>query len=160
MGDQVFLKLRPYRHKLVARRLNEKLSARFYGPYTVEARVGKVAYRLKLPPEAKIHPTFHVSQLNKSIGETTEAVGVPAQLTTEGVLMAEPEAVLGYRKNSTKGQEEVLIKWKNLPDYDSSWEWKAVIKGQFPTFDLEDKVIFKGGGNVTYEDQSTHSLSI
>ncbi|XP_023644452.1 uncharacterized protein LOC111832374 [Capsella rubella] len=149
VGDMVFLKMRPYRRKSLARRVNEKLSARFYGPYQVEARVGKLAYRLKLPTEAKIHPTFHVSQLKKAVGNQQVVVSVPAQLTEEGILNVEPEAVLGFRQHPVSGQQEVLIQWKDLPDYENSWEWGSTIQGQFPTFDLEDKVNYKGGGNDT-----------
>lgn len=60
-GDMVYLKMRPYRRKSLAKRVNEKLWAKFYGPYHIESRVGKVAYKLILPPEVKIHPTLHVS---------------------------------------------------------------------------------------------------
>lgn len=43
-GDSVYLKLRPYRLKSLAKKINEKLSARFYGPFEVEERMGQVAY--------------------------------------------------------------------------------------------------------------------
>ena len=48
VGEKVYVKIRPYRQQSLARRMNEKLSARFYGPFEVVARIGEVAYRLKL----------------------------------------------------------------------------------------------------------------
>ena len=111
----------------------------------------QVAYRLHLPPEALIHPTFHVSQLKKAVGESLAPVTIPPQLTAEGVLEVKAEAVLAHRTNNSTGHEEVLIKWAGLPEADCTWEWKSVMAKQFPTLDLEDKVGFNGGGNVTYE---------
>ena len=40
VGDWVYVKLKPYRRKSLAKRLNEKLSPRYFGPYQVEVQVG------------------------------------------------------------------------------------------------------------------------
>ena len=139
-----------YRQKSLARKVNEKLCARFYVPFEVEARVGQVAYKLKLPSESKIRPTLHISQLKKAIGEPQEVIPLPPQLTNEGELLVEPEGVISTRVNSQSGQEEFLIKWKGFPSHESTWELKSVVKEKFAGFDLEDKVNFVGAGNDTW----------
>ena len=61
VGTFVYVKLRPYRQHSLARKINEKLAPRFYGPFEILRRIGKVTYQLKLPPTSKIHDVFHVS---------------------------------------------------------------------------------------------------
>lgn len=72
VGDMVYLRLQPFKHTTVALRSNQKLSPRFFGPYKVIQRIGKVAYKLELPPGSRIHPIFHVSCLKKRIEEAME----------------------------------------------------------------------------------------
>jgi len=45
----------------------QKLSPKFYGPYTFLKHAGPVAYRLALPSHSKLHYIFHVSCLKKVI---------------------------------------------------------------------------------------------
>lgn len=61
VNDWVYLKLQPYVQASVMPRAHQKLSFKYFGPYHIIARVGQVAYRLKLPPASRIHPVLHVS---------------------------------------------------------------------------------------------------
>ncbi|KAL0543857.1 hypothetical protein IC582_018962 [Cucumis melo] len=66
-GDQVFLKLSPWRAVFHFRRKG-KFSPRYIGSYQIMKRVGPAAYRLELPIKlARIHDVFHVSMLRKYI---------------------------------------------------------------------------------------------
>jgi hypothetical protein len=57
VGDMVFLKLQPYIQSSLAPRSNQKLAFKFFGPFEVIARVGPVAYKLRLPASSSIHPS-------------------------------------------------------------------------------------------------------
>ena len=59
--DLVLFKLKPYYQRSLAKKLNEKLSPCFYGPFEVFQKIEVVAYRLKLPKTARIFNVFHVS---------------------------------------------------------------------------------------------------
>jgi hypothetical protein len=67
-GDLVYVHLHSYRQNSIARCLNIKLVAKYFGPYRVVSRFGEVAYKLELPFGSKIHPIFHVSLLKQQIG--------------------------------------------------------------------------------------------
>ncbi|GJV71288.1 putative reverse transcriptase domain-containing protein [Tanacetum coccineum] len=48
---------------------NGKLALRYVGPFEILERIGPVAYRLRLPEDLiGVHDTFHVSNLNKCLG--------------------------------------------------------------------------------------------
>ena len=109
--------------------------------------MGQVAYRLDLPASASTHPVFHVSMLRPAVGAVQQAQPFPLLLTEDLEWKVEPEDVEGLRYNS-KGVLEALIKWHNLPAFESSWEDFEVINTQFPSFHLEDKVRVREGGIV------------
>ena len=45
--------------------ITDKLKKRFMGPFKIQERIGRQAYRLLLPETWKVHPVFHISLLKK-----------------------------------------------------------------------------------------------
>jgi hypothetical protein len=67
VGDRVFLKVSPIRGVM---RFGKKwkLSPRFVRPFKITQKVGKLAYRIALPPNlVKTHDVFYISMLRKYI---------------------------------------------------------------------------------------------
>ncbi|KAL4575579.1 hypothetical protein LXL04_022427 [Taraxacum kok-saghyz] len=115
--------------------------------YQVGDQIGKVAYRVKLPDTARIHNVFHVSQLKLAIGTREAPSQLPVTLTEEMEVVLQPDHVEGVREG-VDGRE-VLIRWKDLPEYEATWEPFDSIKQQFPNFHLEDKVHWKWSQRIT-----------
>jgi hypothetical protein len=60
VGEQVLLRAK----NIMTRRPSKKFDARYLGPFTISRKIGKLAYRLELPPSmAQLHPVFNVSLL-------------------------------------------------------------------------------------------------
>jgi hypothetical protein len=67
VGDRVFLKVSPMRGVMRFGKKG-KLSPRFFGPFKITQRVGKLAYRIALPLDLiGTHDIFHVSMIRKYI---------------------------------------------------------------------------------------------
>ena len=103
---------------------DNKLSPKYYGPYKVLQNIGTMAYKLELPASSRVHPVFHVSCLKKVIGENIPVQTIFPELDEEGKIILEPEAVMETRTRQLRNRSisEYLIKWKNLPTKDSTWE--------------------------------------
>ncbi|WMV32858.1 hypothetical protein MTR67_026243 [Solanum verrucosum] len=94
-----------------------KLSPLYIRPYKIIQRIGQVAYELELPQEISIiHPVFHVSMLQKCIGDRsritpTEDVQVTRDLTYEEV----PIAILDRQVRKLRNQEVAFVRvlWRN-----------------------------------------------
>eukprot|EP00253_Pinus_taeda_P018899 PITA_18899 len=98
-----------------------------------QQRIGEVAYKLALPPTAKIHPFFHVSCLKKVIGNNCRIQTSLPELDEEGSIWLQPEQVLDTRERPLRGRviREVLVKWKDTYPKDATWE-PATNLQQFP----------------------------
>ncbi|CAH9118783.1 unnamed protein product [Cuscuta epithymum] len=146
-GEKVFLKVRPHRQTTLFRQPYNKLSAKFYGPFKVEKRIGEAAYRLALPATSRIHPVFHTSQLRKVIGDHPVESELPESLEL-------PEEILATRKKNDK-KEELLVKWAGQSTDEATWMNKTSFLSQFPDFNLEDKVLPKEDAFDTEQTRAT-----
>ncbi|GJZ78593.1 ty3-gypsy retrotransposon protein, partial [Tanacetum coccineum] len=124
IGDKVLVKLQPYRQLTLAKRASNKLAKRYYGPFEVVERVGKVAYRLALPVDSKIHPVFHVSLLKLFSGSDTFKVTPIPEGSTEGHPVEEPVAICGTRAVLRGGrmEQQVLVQWAGRSPEEATWE--------------------------------------
>ncbi|PHU24978.1 hypothetical protein BC332_03310 [Capsicum chinense] len=175
VGDWVYLKLQPYRQTSIALRKHLKLCPKFYGPYKVLQRVGKVAYKLELPTNSRIHPVFHVSLLKKRIGPDVTPLQQLSLVGTDGKILVRPLAILQRRmvKGNNVVAVKVLIQWENLAPEEATWEDWTFIKAQFPDFIqgfqklVQDTIegnawhadhiipVYKGGGECRLENMRT-----
>jgi hypothetical protein len=138
-GDLVYVRLHPYRQQTVARRLNMKLAAKFYGPYKVLERIGEVAYKLELPPGSKVHPVYHVSLLKKQWDSNSASSTILLE-AHQDIPELVPQAVLDAKGKNQK--KEVLVHWRGHNPANATWENVNNMQHQFPEFNLEDKADF------------------
>ncbi|GKC89011.1 ty3-gypsy retrotransposon protein [Tanacetum coccineum] len=156
VGDKVFVKLQPYRQLTLARRLSNKLAKRYYGHLRRCGRCGKVAYRLALPADSKIHPVFHVSILKPFVGDSAQHVTDLPEEVEDGRPIDQPVAICGTRVILHKGEsvQQVLVQWAGRSPDDATWEGLSEFQKAYPNYDLEDKVSFEERGNDTLRADS------
>ncbi|KAJ9558815.1 LOW QUALITY PROTEIN: hypothetical protein OSB04_013429 [Centaurea solstitialis] len=125
VGDKVLLKVSPWKG-VIRFRKRGKLGPRFIGPFEIVARVGKVAYRLELPPElSQIHDTFHVSQLRKCLADESAYVPLEDIEVDERLNYVEKPIAVLERKTKTLRNKEigiVKVQWEHRKG--SEWMWE------------------------------------
>ncbi|KAL2250254.1 UNVERIFIED_CONTAM: Transposon Ty3-I Gag-Pol polyprotein [Sesamum indicum] len=147
VGDEVFLKLQPHKQTSVAFRKRLKLSAKYYGPYKVIEKVGKVAYKLELPPglQRKIGSKYFPSdQLPEFEDETFKIY---------------PTTILAWRMipRNNVGVPQVLIKWSHSSPEQAVWEDYHSVAAKFPDFDPWGQGSKKAGRSVALLSQNATS---
>ncbi|GJW94815.1 retrotransposable element Tf2 [Tanacetum coccineum] len=131
VGNWVLLKLQPQKKQ-------NKFSPKYFGPFEMLAKVGKVAYKLRLPDGSQIHDVFHVSQLKKVHGSHQGHMpAVFSQVNNEGLMEVAPLKILERRivKKNNVVAVYGLIQWSNGTTQDATWELLADIYKKFPLFD-------------------------
>jgi hypothetical protein len=134
LGQAVYLRLQPYRQTSVNHRRALKLAPRFYGPFTIVRKVGEVAYELDLPPESRIHPVFHVSQLKPKLGSSSSVVPKLPPVDSNGVAQPEPLEILDHHSRPRHNRPfiELLVRWDGQSANDATWEEFHSLKNAYP----------------------------
>ncbi|KAL5559924.1 hypothetical protein UlMin_036136 [Ulmus minor] len=125
VGDFVFLKVAPFKG-VIRFGKRGKLNPRYVGPYEILERVGKVAYRLALPPNlASVHNVFHVSMLKKYVPDASHILEQePIELHEDLTYEEKPVQILDRKTKTLRNKEIPLVKvlWRNQKMEEATWE--------------------------------------
>lgn len=132
-GESVLLKLQPYAQSSVANRPCAKLAYKFFGPFKIVDKIGKMAYKLDLPADSRIHPVFHVSQLKPF---TPNYTPVFSELPRPPDLAGhdnEPLEILERRmvKRGNNALVQIKVKWMDAAA-SVTWEDYETLRRRFP----------------------------
>jgi len=118
-GDKVYLLTKNLRTK----RPSKSLDHTKVGPFLIKSQISPVNYTLDLPPDAKIHPRFHVSMLEPADPATPLQTTFHYEVEEENEF--EVERILEFRPvEGTRGtgRGEYLVKWLGYPESENTWE--------------------------------------
>ena len=121
VGQKVLLNVKNF---TMPKSITPKFMSKFASPFHIVERVFKDVYKLELPPEIKVHPTFHVSLLKPFKEDTLwpncKQVIRPPPNFVEDHLEYEVERILKYRNHKQKGKM-YLIKWQGYHEKETTW---------------------------------------
>ena len=125
VGDQVYLNTKNLRLLIKQKGRSAKFYPRYVGPFPIiKAKPETSTYKLRLPQEYRIHPTFH-ARLLKLAFENDPLLFSERHVTPPPPIDAddgqwEVESLLDHRKY--RRQNQFLVRWVGYPKYPDSWE--------------------------------------
>jgi transposase InsO family protein len=125
VGDQVYLQL--HKGYSIPTVVNKKLSPQYAGPFEILERVGRLAYRLKLPQHWTVHPVisiahlepFHKDAFNRPHPDHPDTIFTDGD--DDNHQSFEVDRLIDKRIVTRRGKKEVdyLVRWKGYsPAYD------------------------------------------
>ncbi|KAG1956953.1 retrotransposable element [Pimephales promelas] len=120
IGQWVWLSTRDLRLRLPCR----KLSPRYVGPFQIIRQISPVSFRLDLPANYRISPTFHVSLLKPAGGPRGEAEGGTASQSPPPILVDGEEAYRVHKLLDSRRRGNVLqylVDWEGYGPEEQSW---------------------------------------
>ncbi|KAI3712432.1 hypothetical protein L1987_70988 [Smallanthus sonchifolius] len=130
-GDLVLLKVSPWKG-VVHFGKKGKLAPRYVGPFKILKRIGKVAYKLELPPSlGNVHPTFHVSNLKKCLADENLHIPLDDVHIDETMHFVEkPEEIMDREIKRLKRSRIPIVKvrWESKRGPEFTWEREDQMK--------------------------------
>lgn len=134
------MKLHAYAQHSMHHKGAQKLQSRYFGPYQVLERVGPVAYKLELPPNALIHNTVHVSQLKLAYGTMSQFTPLLRHFMKFSSKVLEPVLERKIVKRGNRAATKMFIQWKGSTKEEVTWMFSDDFCNKYPDFDLEVNV--------------------
>ncbi|RKF57458.1 hypothetical protein GcC1_189022, partial [Golovinomyces cichoracearum] len=117
VGDFVMLRLHKGYTIPIAKLITKKLQQQLVGPFKVTERIGKLAYRLDIPANWKIHPIVTIAQLEPTSDPNNDPnsrkIKPDFPIQVYDVLEQEIEKILGKRIIKKRGKDilQYLVIW-------------------------------------------------
>ncbi|KAL4583755.1 hypothetical protein LXL04_008338 [Taraxacum kok-saghyz] len=134
VGDLVLLRVSPWKGMVRFGKCG-KLNPRYIGPFEILARIGPVAYKLKLPQELQnVHDTFHVSNLKKCLTDETLIIPLEEIQVNEKLnFMEEPVEIMDREIKRLKQSRIPIVKvrWSAKRGPEFTWEREDQMKQKY-----------------------------
>ncbi|KAI3797465.1 hypothetical protein L1987_32722 [Smallanthus sonchifolius] len=135
VGDLVLLKVSPWKG-VIRFGKKGKLAPRYVGPFKILERIGKMAYKLELPPELNnVHPTFHVSNLKKCLADENLHIPLDDVHIDETMHFVEkPVEIMDREIKQLKRSRIPIVKvrWDSKRGPEFTWEREDQMKLKYP----------------------------
>lgn len=135
IGDMVLLKVSPWKG-VVRFGKKGKLSPRYVGPFKIIERIGKVAYKLDLPPDFNnVHPTFHVSNLKKCLADEGSLISLEdIHIDDKLHFVDKPCEIMDRHVKKLKRSRIPLVKvrWESKRGSEFTWEREEQMRLKYP----------------------------
>ena len=140
VGDRVLLRAKDF----PAFGVHQKIGPQRVGPFRITERIGKLAYKLDLPANIRIHPVINVAKLERASREGLYDAPIP--VLSDGQQLYILSNIIDARERN--GEREFLATWRNMPDYEATWERERDLRaaGNGPSITRFLRARERGGG--------------
>ncbi|KAD5802551.1 hypothetical protein E3N88_13911 [Mikania micrantha] len=164
VDDMVLLKVSPWKG-VVRFGKKGKLAPCCVSPFKILERIGKVAYKLELPPElSNVHPTFQVSNLRKCLADHDLQVPLDDIRVDDTVHFVEkPVEIMDREVKKLKRSRIPIVKvrWESKRGPEFTWEREDQMKLKYRHLFTTSKIgkdimmVYQRGGGMAAEAVAT-----